>query len=59
LQLVWRESGGPPVMAPQTLGFGSRLLEKGLARELCGHVCLDFAVDGLVCRIDMPLPEGD
>src|SRR5690606_28998472 len=30
LQLVWRESGGPPVSAPTTQGFGSTLIENSL-----------------------------
>ncbi|MBS0362801.1 MAG: histidine kinase, partial [Proteobacteria bacterium] len=34
LRLAWRERGGPPVVAPERRGFGSRLLERGLAVEL-------------------------
>jgi PAS domain S-box-containing protein len=56
LRLLWAETGGPPVTMPATRGFGSRLLERGLARELNGVVELDFAPDGLQCRIDAPLP---
>jgi two-component sensor histidine kinase len=58
LRLVWREMGGPPVQMPQRRGFGSRLIEQGLARELGGEVSLVFAPEGLVCRIDVPLPGG-
>lgn len=58
LHFVWNEEGGPPVAMPKTRGFGSRLLEQGLARELRGSVCLDFAPAGLSCRIDMPLVEA-
>jgi two-component sensor histidine kinase len=57
LRLLWRESGGPPVRPPTTRGFGARLLQQGLARELGGSVTLDFEVEGLTCNIDMPLPE--
>jgi len=55
LELTWRESGGPPVRQPDRRGFGSRLLERGVAGELDGEVTLDFAPDGLVCRITAPL----
>jgi PAS domain S-box-containing protein len=51
LELVWREQGGPPVLPPVRKGFGSRLLERNLARELDGKTTLDYRADGLVCRI--------
>jgi two-component sensor histidine kinase len=43
------------VQQPQRRGFGSRLLEQGLAREFGGEVRLDFLSSGLVCRITMAL----
>jgi PAS domain S-box-containing protein len=49
LEIVWRETGGPPVTPPTRRGFGSNLLQNGLARELGGSVSLDFAPEGLVC----------
>jgi PAS domain S-box-containing protein len=49
LEIVWRETGGPPVVAPSRRGFGSNMLQNGLARELGGSVTLNFAPDGLVC----------
>jgi two-component sensor histidine kinase len=55
LVLEWRESGGPPVVPPARRGFGSRLIERGLASELGGEVSLRFDPDGLVCRIDAPM----
>ena len=58
LHLSWRESGGPPVVRPARQGFGSSMLERGLARELKGSVRLDFDPAGLVCTIDAALPEG-
>lgn len=51
LTLTWREHDGPPVTAPSRLGFGSRLLKQGLARELAGEVELDYRPDGLLCTI--------
>ncbi|MBV9509079.1 MAG: PAS domain-containing protein, partial [Caulobacteraceae bacterium] len=55
LHLQWRESGGPPVAPPLRRGFGSRLIERGLAGEMGGEVTMAFEPDGLVCRIDAPL----
>jgi two-component sensor histidine kinase len=52
----WEESGGPPVLPPTRKGFGSRLIERGLARELDGTVALSYEPDGVVCAIDVPLP---
>jgi PAS domain S-box-containing protein len=54
-RLCWSEHGGPPVEAPTRKGFGSRLIERGLAAEFEGGVQLDFQRTGLVCRIDAPL----
>lgn len=36
-------------------GFGSRLIEIGLAAELQGSVEMRYAPDGLVCEVDAPL----
>ena len=59
LRLHWVESGGPPVVPPARRGFGSRMLEQGLAGEVGGTVRLDFAPDGLRCHIDAPLPGAN
>jgi two-component sensor histidine kinase len=53
--ITWRESGGPPVTQPARRGFGSRLLERGVAGEVHGEVKLDFVPSGLVCTIRAPL----
>ena len=58
LLLSWKEDGGPKVKAPAHKGFGSRVLERGLAHELEGAVHLDYRPDGLVCTMDIPLPTG-
>ena len=60
LRLDWREQGGPKVDEPARRGFGSRLIERGLAAELGGTVKLEFLEDGLHCVVDAPLPsEGE
>ncbi len=54
-RLLWRESGGPPVVPPRTKGFGSRLIERNLAMEFQGRVDLDFAPAGVTCELVAPL----
>ncbi|HEX3974283.1 MAG TPA: ATP-binding protein [Stellaceae bacterium] len=55
--LQWVESGGPAVQPPQKRGFGSRLIERGLAQDLGGSVRLEFKPEGIVCTIRTPLTE--
>jgi PAS domain S-box-containing protein len=58
MRLRWQESGGPPVTPPGRKGFGSRLIESGLAQELDGEVRLDYELAGVVCQIVMAVPQG-
>ncbi len=51
LQLVWDEKGGPPVTPPKNKGFGSRLLDQGLALEFGQGAQLIYHADGLKCII--------
>jgi len=53
-RIVWREIGGKAVSAPAQKGFGSRLLERGVAGELGGKVTIDYRREGLVCTIHAP-----
>lgn len=56
----WREHDGPPVTPPTRQGFGTKLVERGLAAELGGEVALSYPVEGLVCRFTAPLqPRAD
>lgn len=52
----WTESGGPPVTRPTRKGFGTRLIERGLAAELEAKVHMAFEPTGLVCRINRTVP---
>jgi two-component sensor histidine kinase len=56
LHVVWSEQGGPPVTPPTRKGFGTRLIERGLAAELGGSVQLSYPVNGVTCIIDTLLP---
>lgn len=56
MHLHWQEFGGPPVSPSARKGFGSRLLEYGLAGELDAEVRLAYPVGGVVCDIEVPLP---
>jgi PAS domain S-box-containing protein len=58
LLLNWKEKDGPPVTPPAHKGFGSRVIERGLAHELESTIHLDYRLDGLVCTMDIPLPRG-
>jgi two-component sensor histidine kinase len=57
LELIWSESGGPTVTPPTRRGFGSRLIERGLAAELSGEARIQFEPTGVICRI-VALIEG-
>jgi PAS domain S-box-containing protein len=52
--LVWRETQGPKVSAPKQRGFGSMVIEHNLARALDADVDLDFATEGVTCRVAVP-----
>ena len=51
----WRESGGPPVAAPDHQGFGLSMVERSLRHELKGEARIAFQPDGLEATLTMPL----
>lgn len=57
LSLIWTESGGPPVTSPTRKGFGSLMIQRVLAAELCGQVTVGYEESGVVCKIDAPMPD--
>jgi PAS domain S-box-containing protein len=56
LVLRWQEQGGPAVVPPTRKGFGSWVIERGLAHQLGGKVALDYLEGGVDCTIDIPAP---
>ncbi len=55
LRIEWRERDGPAVALPTRRGFGSRLIERGLAGEMKADVALRFEPEGVRCTIAAPL----
>ncbi|MCW1382813.1 PAS domain S-box protein [Novosphingobium sp. KCTC 2891] len=54
IAIEWRERGGPRVAAPQRKGFGSRMIEGAVSRQLSGRAEVVYDPAGLVCRIAFP-----
>jgi PAS domain S-box-containing protein len=57
LVVHWQEKNGPSVTKPSRKGFGSQVIERGLAHELEGSANLDYQTDGLICTINIPVPR--
>lgn len=53
IAIDWIETGGPAVAAPEKRSFGTNLIERSL-EVFRGSARLDFAPQGLVCRIRLP-----
>ena len=54
--LAWRETGGPPITAPDAVGFGSQLVEMSAVRQLGGQVVREWRPEGL--RVSITLPRS-
>ena len=52
LKLVWEETGGPEVTAPEGTGFGTKLIKSMAVGNLSGNAEFDWSGDGLVCEIE-------
>jgi two-component sensor histidine kinase len=52
--LIWMERGGPPVEAqPEAKGFGSRLVDRTVVRQLGGTIDYDWSEGGLVATLSL------
>jgi PAS domain S-box-containing protein len=54
LVLEWKETGGPPVIAPIQSGYGSSVIREAIPYELGGTCELVFAVEGVQCKLEIP-----
>ena len=54
LCLDWKEHGGPHVAQPQRKGFGQTVITKSMQYSQDGGAELDYAPDGLFCRVMIP-----
>jgi PAS domain S-box-containing protein len=54
LLIEWKETGGPPVVAPTASGFGTSVIRDLIPYELGGAVHYEFASDGVCCKLEIP-----
>jgi PAS domain S-box-containing protein len=54
LHIVWTETGGPAVVAPEGDGFGSRLMALSAERQLGGRIAREWLPEGLVVSLVIP-----
>ena len=57
LVFVWREFAGPPTAVEAKSGYGTRLIRELVPHEFGGTVDLEFAAEGVSCRIEFPLEQ--
>jgi PAS domain S-box-containing protein len=57
LVLHWIETGGPPIEAPASQGYGTRVISASIERQLGGRAVFDWRREGLHCT--MSIPRGD
>jgi two-component sensor histidine kinase len=54
IRLIWMERGGPCVKAPPTAeGFGSKLMQRSVTRQLGGTIEHNWLEDGLVVTVQL------
>jgi len=54
VRLRWRETGGPPVVAPRHRGFGSHLIEQIVRHQLGAVLTIDWLPEGLLVEALLP-----
>lgn len=55
LSITWKETGGPPVVAPKRQGYGTRYVRSALAAMFGRSPAMSFEDDGFRCEISGPL----
>lgn len=58
LKLKWTEANGPPVIAPEEGGFGTKLIEASIRGQLGGSTIFDWQPSGLQCTLTVPNSGG-
>jgi two-component sensor histidine kinase len=54
--VVWTERGGPPVVAPTPpAGFGSKMINRSMARQLGGSIAFNWSKDGVIVTLRMSM----
>jgi PAS domain S-box-containing protein len=54
ISIGWRETGGPPTVAPRKSGFGTRIITSSVERQLGGKTAFDWRAEGLACSLFVP-----
>jgi PAS domain S-box-containing protein len=57
VEIVWEETGGPPVSPPERMGFGQTLIARGLGNHGEQATKVEFRPEGLVCRMYVNLEQ--
>jgi PAS domain S-box-containing protein len=57
LDMVWEESGGPPVRPPTIQGYGTKVISASVMRQLGGTATFDWQPDGL--RFVLSIAAGE
>lgn len=55
----WQEHGGPKVVQPERVGFGSTLISQSIPHELGGKAQIDYLSEGLQARFVMPGTQAE
>ena len=55
LELTWFETSNEPLSPPEKSGFGTRLIDMNITRELAGRIDRDYGTKGLRIKISIPL----
>ncbi|MEO6093080.1 MAG: PAS domain S-box protein [Novosphingobium sp.] len=53
--ITWTETGGPPVVAPEALGFGARIIADVPRNKLGAEVSIDFPPEGFRWSLRCPV----
>jgi len=53
-EILWTERGGPAVAEPETLGFGSRLIQSTMTYDLGGLAEITYDPTGVTARLAVP-----